>query len=431
MFSIVRKSLRPFIALVVATTVAALVPATDAAAQSKRAAIVIDANTGKTLYSSNADALRYPASLTKMMTLYMTFEAMTAGKISKNTRVPFSQYAAARPPTKLGVRPGASITVEQAILGLVTKSANDAAAALGELLGGSEANFARMMTTKARKIGMSSTTFRNASGLPDGAQKTTARDMATLGIALREHFPKYYSYFSTRSFAFGKSRMSNHNRLLGQVAGVDGIKTGYTRASGFNLVTSVKSGDRKLVAVVMGGTSGAERNNTMKKLIAAYLPKASTRDGGALVAARKIEAQDPVVASLVETKRAKAPVPAARPEAPVEVAYARPQPRPEEPIADAVEVAAIDPVKTSSVASGWVIQVGSVGSEAEARALLDKTSDKAASLLASASPFTERFDKGGTTYIRARFSGFPSQTQATKTCAALKKRSIACYAVQQ
>ena len=431
MLSIVRKSFRPILALFVATTVAALVPASDAAAQSKRAAIVIDANTGKTLYSSNADALRYPASLTKMMTLYMTFEAMTAGKISKDTRVPFSKFAAAKPPTKLGVRPGGSITVESAILSLVTKSANDSAAALGELLGGSETNFARMMTTKARKLGMSSTTFRNASGLPDGAQKTTARDMATLGIALREHYPKYYSYFSTRSFAFGKSRMANHNRLLGQVAGVDGIKSGYTRASGFNLVTSVKSGDRKLVAVVMGGTSGAERNNTMKKLIATYLPKASTRSGGALVATRKIEAQDPAVASLVETKREKA-APVARVEEPVEVAYARPQARPEEPIADAVEVAAVDPVKTSSVsASGWVIQVGSVGSEAEARALLDKTSDKAANLLASASPFTERFAKGGTTYVRARFSGFPSQTHAAKTCAALKKRSIACYAVQQ
>jgi D-alanyl-D-alanine carboxypeptidase len=432
MLSIVRKSFRPILALIVAGTVAALVPATEAAAQSKRAAIVIDANTGKTLYQSNADALRYPASLTKMMTLYMTFEAMTAGKINKNSRVTFSQFAAAKPPTKLGVRPGGSITVESAILSLVTKSANDSAAALGELLGGSEANFARMMTAKARKLGMDSTTFRNASGLPDGGQKTTARDMATLGIALREHFPKYYSYFSTRSFAFGKQRMSNHNRLLGQVNGVDGIKTGYTRASGFNLVTSVKSGDRKLVAVVMGGSSGAERNNTMKKLIAEYMPKASTRSGGALVAARKIEAQDPVVASLVETKRSKVPMPIARPEEPVEVAYARPQPRPEEPVADAVvEVASVDPVQTSSVASGWVIQVGSVGSEAEARALLDKTSDKAANLLASAEPFTERFDKGGTTYIRARFSGFPSQTHAAKTCAALKKRSIACYAVQQ
>lgn len=445
LFSSVRKSLRPVIGLLVATTVAIAGSTAAAEAQSKKAAVVIDASTGKTLYSSSADSPRYPASLTKMMTLYLTFEAMSAGRISKDTRVVFSNYASSRPPTKLGVRPGGSITVEQAILGLVTKSANDAATALGELLGGSESNFAKMMTAKARKLGMSSTTFRNASGLPDPGQKTTARDMAILGMSLREHFPKHYSYFSTRSFAFGKSRMANHNKLLGRVQGVDGIKTGYTRASGFNLVSSVKVGDRKIVAVVMGGASGRSRDAEMERLIAAYMPKASSRGSNPLIAARTIEPQAPIVASVASPLHAKnVPAPEARPEEAVETAYARPLARPADPIADAVAKAEaptpkveVDQVKTASVTpsaapkSGWVIQVGSVGSEAEARALLNKTSDKAAQLLASAEPFTERFEKGGTTYIRARFGGFSNQATAAKTCAALKKRSISCYAVQQ
>ena len=447
LFTTVRQSFRPVLGLVIAAAVV-FGAAGPALAQSKKAAIVIDASTGKTLYSSNADSPRYPASLTKMMTLYMVFEAMSAGRITKETRVVFSQEASSRPPTKIGVRPGSSITVEQAILSLVTKSANDAAAALGELLGGSEANFARMMTAKARKLGMSSTTFRNASGLPDSAQKTTARDMAILGMSLREHYPKYYSYFSTRSFAFGKSRMANHNKLLGRVEGVDGIKTGYTRASGFNLVSSVKIGDRKIVAVVMGGASGASRDKEMAGLIASYMPKARGGGSNPLIAARTIEPQAPTVASVASPLHVNnVPAPEARPRtdaAPVvEAAYARPLARPADPITEAVakaepvEEVAVDGVTTASVASsaapksGWVIQVGSVGSEAEARALLDKTSGKAANLLASAEPFTERFEKGGTTYIRARFGGFSSQSTATRTCAALKKKSIACYAVQR
>src|SRR5690606_34832181 len=250
----------------------------------KYAAIVIDARTGETLYSKNANSRRYPASLTKMMTLYMTFEALASGRISKSTPVVFSANAAAEPPTKLGVRKGGSITVETAILSMVTKSANDSATAMGELLGGSAAGFARMMTAKARQLVMKSTVFRNANGLPNSGQFTTAHDMALLGIALREHFPQYYDYFSVRSFKYGKRRINGHNRLLGRIKGVDGIKTGYTRASGFNLVSSVKSDGRLLVAVVMGGKTGRSRDNEMARLIKTYLPKASRRGGGDLIA---------------------------------------------------------------------------------------------------------------------------------------------------
>ena len=270
-----------------------------AQANSKYAAIVVDANTGKTLFSSSADAPRYPASLTKMMTLYLTFEALASGKLKTSSKVSFSKNASAEPPTKLGVKAGGSITVETAILSLVTKSANDAATALAEKLGGSEAGFARQMTAKARQLGMTGTIFRNAHGLPNPAQHTTARDMATLGIALHEHFPQYYDYFSVRSFKYGKKRLSNHNRLLGRIKGVDGIKTGYTRASGFNLASSVSDGNRRIVAVVMGGRTGKSRDNHMAELIRTWLPKASTkRGGGDLVAKASDESTNSPIRAL-------------------------------------------------------------------------------------------------------------------------------------
>ncbi|HSX75644.1 MAG TPA: D-alanyl-D-alanine carboxypeptidase family protein, partial [Shinella sp.] len=270
--------------LVMIGMVATVAVATPAEANPKYSGIVIDAKTGKVLYSEDADALRYPASLTKMMTLYLTFEALEAGKIRLNTRVPFSKNASSEPPTKLGVGVGKSITVEQAMLGLITRSANDASTALAEFLGGSEERFARMMTQKARALGMTRTVYRNANGLPNTAQVTTARDQARLGIALRQHFPQYYDYFSVQSFRFGKQVIRGHNRLLGTVRGVDGIKTGYTRASGYNLVTSAVADGRSVVGVVIGGRSGGSRDQQMKKLIASYMPKASRRGDGNLIA---------------------------------------------------------------------------------------------------------------------------------------------------
>ncbi|MBX4911308.1 MULTISPECIES: D-alanyl-D-alanine carboxypeptidase [Rhizobium] len=262
------------------------------AANPKYAGIVVDAKTGNVLYSENADRLQYPASLTKMMTLYMTFEALEQGRIRLDTLVPFSAHAAAQAPTKLGVRAGGSITVEQGILGLVTLSANDAATALGEMLGGSEDRFAQMMTAKAHALGMTRTTYRNANGLPNTAQMTTARDQARLGIALRQHFPQYYGYFSTRAFKFGTRTIRSHNRLVGSVRGVDGIKTGYTRAAGFNLVSSVQVDGKSIVSVVLGGTSGPARDAQMRNLIATYLPKASSRGGNSALVAQAAPAPE-------------------------------------------------------------------------------------------------------------------------------------------
>ncbi|HSM19231.1 MAG TPA: serine hydrolase, partial [Hyphomicrobiales bacterium] len=243
---------------------------------SKYAAIVIDANTDRVLFSRRADSHRYPASLTKRMTLYMLFSEMRAGRITESTKIRFSAHAAGQAPSKLGLKPGQTISARAAALSLVTKSANDVAAAIAEHIGGSESKFARMMTERARALGMKSTTFRNASGLPDSGQRTTARDMARLAAALMHDFPEYYHYFKTRSFAYGGRNYRNHNRLLGRVSGVDGIKTGYTRASGFNLTASARRGSRHLIAVVMGGPSGRSRDNHMTYLLDTLFAKAST-----------------------------------------------------------------------------------------------------------------------------------------------------------
>jgi D-alanyl-D-alanine carboxypeptidase len=235
--------------------------------QPSQSSIVVDANSGAVLQATNADALRHPASLTKMMTLYLLFERLEQGKIKLNTELPVSAHAAAQAPSKLGLKPGETIQVETAIRALVTKSANDVAVTIGEALGGDEASFGRMMTAKARALGMIQTTYRNASGLPDDEQVTTARDQALLGRALHDRFPNYYHYFSTRTFAFRGRMMRNHNHLLGSVDGVDGIKTGYIRASGFNIVTSVRRDNRYIVAVVFGGRTAKARDERVRSLI--------------------------------------------------------------------------------------------------------------------------------------------------------------------
>ncbi len=239
--------------------------------------IIVDANSGGTLQATSADSLRHPASLTKIMTLYMLFEQLESGKIKLDTQMDVSAYASQQAPTKLGLRPGQSLRVEDAIKGLVTRSANDAAVVIAEAIAGDEDDFAKAMTRKARALGMSKTVYKNASGLPDDDQVTTARDQATLGRAIQDRFPKYYRYFSTEAFNYKGRSIRNHNKLLGRVEGVDGIKTGYTRASGFNLVTSMKRGNRFVVGVVMGGRSGGSRDAIMRNLLAEHLDEAATR----------------------------------------------------------------------------------------------------------------------------------------------------------
>jgi D-alanyl-D-alanine carboxypeptidase len=239
----------------------------SAPAEARYASIVIDAGSGRVLYARNADTRNYPASLTKIMTLYMVFEALEDGRLTLSQRIKVSKRAAGMSPSKLGLRPGQSIKVEDAILALVTKSANDVAVVIAEALGGTERTFGKMMTKRAKAIGLTRTTFRNASGLPNRGQLSTARDMATLGQSLLRRFPSYYRYFSTKHFTYKGRTYGNHNKLLKTYKGTDGIKTGYIRASGYNLVASVKRGGRRLIAVVFGGKTGRSRDRHMAKLL--------------------------------------------------------------------------------------------------------------------------------------------------------------------
>src|ERR1700712_4208335 len=239
--------------------------------------IIVDGNSGEVLTSNNPDGSRHPASLTKIMTLYLLFERLDSGKMKLDTEMAVSEHASEQAPTKLGLRPGNTIPVEDAIKGLVTRSANDAAVVIAEAIAGDEDDFAKLMTRKARSLGMTRTVYRNASGLPDNDQVTTARDQSTLGRAIQDRFPRYYRYFSITAFNYHGHSIRNHNKLLGNVEGVDGIKTGYTRASGFNLVTSMRRGNRHLVGVVMGGRSGGSRDAIMRNLLAENLEKGASK----------------------------------------------------------------------------------------------------------------------------------------------------------
>ncbi len=243
------------------------VSTSGSAIASKHAVLIYDVDTGRVIHQENGYAKRYPASLTKMMTLYMLFEQLRAGNVKLGTQMRASAHAAAQPQTNISLRKGDAITVDQAIRALVVRSANDVAVVVAEHLGGSEARFAKMATEKARRLGMQNTYFKNPHGLPNQYQTTTAYDMALLGMALRRDFPQYYNYFQTKKFSYKGKHFKSHNRVLDALPGVDGIKTGYIRASGFNLVSSLKTRDANVVAVVMGGTSGSSRDAKMVELL--------------------------------------------------------------------------------------------------------------------------------------------------------------------
>ncbi len=283
------------------------------------ASIVVDAKTGKILQGDNVDEPRIPASLTKVMSLYLLFEQLERGRMRLDTPLTVSAYAASQPPTKLGLRPGATIEVDDAIKAMVTLSANDVSVVVAENIAGSEDAFAQMMTRKARELGMSSTAFYNPHGLPhEPPNITTARDLSVLGRAIQDRFPRYFAYFQTRSFQYGKRTIRGHNRLLGKIEGVDGIKTGYTRLSGFNLLTSVNTDNRSIVAVVLGGRSGASRDQKMAALIENHLPRAYA---GTRTAPSVVESQPAMVAEAPAPR----PVESTSVAAPVKVASATSQ----------------------------------------------------------------------------------------------------------
>ncbi len=303
--------------LLLALCAVMLAPREAACAEAKQSAMVIDANTGKVLHAQFADEPRFPASLTKMMTLYMLFGEIDAGRLSYDSMIKISARANGMAPSKLGLDVGEEISVLDAIKALVTKSANDVAVAIAEHIGGSEYQFASMMTERARQIGMTSTTFRNASGLPNPNQKSTARDMCTLALRLQDDFPKHYRLFATNSFTFRGKTYKTHNTLMLGFPGMDGIKTGYTRLSGFNLVSSVRTDNKHLVAAVFGGKTAASRNAHMRMLLFRALENASTqktrKPAQQLIAlprpaAKPAPAAEPVdVAWAAETKQAPAP----------------------------------------------------------------------------------------------------------------------------
>ena len=432
------------------------IPLQSSQAASKYAAIVIDAKTGKTIFSRNADAHRYPASLTKIMTLYIVFEELEKGRLSESTRMKVSKHASRQAPSKLGLRPGRTIRVRDAIRALVTKSANDVAMVVAEHISGSQAAFARRMTATARRLGMSRTTFYNPHGLPNSRQRTTARDMARLGRAIQERFPKRYKYFATRSFKYGRRRYRNHNKLLGRVRGVDGIKTGYTRASGFNLVSSVKTGGRHIVAVVMGGKTGRRRDAHMRSLISRYLKKASRGRKTAWVirksgrTAERVPVPRPAPAHLrrpaAKTILSDSAVP--RPRTPtMQVASAfqvmAPSSRRTEPtfsVDGPSKSAGGRNSKMQAMASataerkprsGWLIQIGALPTKTSAVALLDKAQARTGRTLNGRDPYTEAVQTKNQKLYRARFAGFQSKSSARAACAALKRRNFDCLTLRQ
>ena len=440
------------------------------------AAMVVDANSGRVLFADQEHALRHPASVTKVMTLYMLFEQLEKGRFSLEDEIEISSHAASMAPSKLGLRPGSTISVEDAIKAIVTKSANDIAAAVGEAVGGTEARFAQLMTAKAQSLGMSRTFYANASGLPDPRQVTTAHDLVLLGRSIQERFPRYYAYFSTHQFTFRGQTMGNHNHLLGQVEGMDGIKTGYTNASGFNLLTSVKRGNRRIVSVVLGGKSAAGRDRIMANLIEEHLDSASPNKT-TMVARAETAPEAKTVPEVKPVPQASAyappaPVPsvAALTEKPKPAVIANPSRAPEDrtasianakvsdgstrqalastpsasqvtpggarkaqaPVAQArapekhaALAAKAEPARPAAANSGTMIQVGATDAAAKANDLLAKARSKAPSL-SGATPFTEKVKKGSETIYSARFAGL-TETRAEAACKSLKKSGLSCF----
>ncbi len=300
-----RRSMSVGLAASVAVTAVAVMAADPVMAGGPHALYIVDANSGAVLTDQSGSEPRFPASLTKMMTLYLTFDAIEAGRSTLKTKVKVSQQAVNAAPSKLELAVGDEITVEDAILALITKSANDVAIALAEHLGGSEANFAKQMTFKARDIGMTATTFKNASGLPDSSQTTTARDMVTLGLRLHDDHPRFFPLFSTKAFAFNGGTFKNHNTLMLQMPGINGIKTGYTHASGFNLVSSYQQDGKHLVGAIFGGETAGTRNAVMRIALTRALAKASaTKTRKPVLVARRAEPWKSVVAKAPSAKPA-------------------------------------------------------------------------------------------------------------------------------
>lgn len=452
--------------LVVFAVAWSLLSAPTAAAKTE-SYLVLDAATGQVLSEREADVPGHPASLTKMMTLYLLFDAVERGKASLDQRFVVSEWAAEQSPTKLGLTAGGTVAVRDLILGIITQSANDAAVVVAESLGGSESAFAEMMTQKARQLGMTRTFYRNASGLPDPGQITTARDLARLALALYRDFPNEYGYFATASFTYNGINHANHNRLMRSFQGMDGIKTGYVRASGFNLAASAVRNNRRLIGIVMGGTSPYARDMEMTQLLnaafagetgplmaeAPIAPPARMRMATAPIALPEPSTSSAATAApAIPTMMAVAPVPAtmaAMPAAPTPMTATitpsgietqeleEPLPAPATPrVASHESVRVVRGTETEVVhlhlahardlAGHWGIQVGAFSQQGMAIKAL------AHALVALSHPHGKAVQVLGPThgerFYRARIINF-SERDAEKACSLLHREHAQCALV--
>ena len=423
--------------IILAAAVAGAMLATTPAQALQYSSIVIDADSGKVLQADRPDAHNYPASLTKMMTLYLTFEALESKRLRLDQEITVSAHAEAQRPSKLGLGAGETLKVEAAILAVVTKSANDIAVALAEALGGSEAAFAVQMTQKARSLGMTRTTFRNASGLPNDQQMSTPRDLATLGLALIEDWPQYYHYFSRSSFSYNGQTMPNHNHLMARYQGMDGIKTGFINKSGFNLVASAVRNGHRLVGVVMGGPSARDRDNHMAALLDAAFRRvgtgAPTSAGPAMVRNNSAPAAEDAPETVADAgddigKLAGSAVgdrddeqdqpPAAQPKL-VKVSTVVPAPNPAH---------VLTPPRTAAPAA-WTVQLGRFPNQDKARAALDKASRHLPVGVGRPSVRVQKVGDRHHKSFRALLTGFRDEKSASLACAKIRVKGHVCRVV--
>jgi D-alanyl-D-alanine carboxypeptidase len=411
MFKPARRLLAFLGAALAFTATAPSVQAQPLAGQPKYAAIVVDAKNGEVLYAKRADSPRYPASITKVMTLYLTFEALSSGKLRPDDRVVFSPRAAAQAPTKLGVPAGGSITVSEAMQAMVTKSANDAAVAMAEKLGGTESRFAAMMTLRAKELGMAETHYVNASGLPDSRQLSSARDIALLSRAVMRDYPQYYKLFSQQSFDWHGQKIMNHNRLMLRMPGVDGLKTGFTNASGFNLATSAVRDGRRLIVVVLGGPTTAARDDNAEQLLLTGFDVLNRRARGEKITiaqnffepeftgaiSPRVEQGDSEEAGRVELTSVPTPLRASRVE--------------------------VEP-KRKAAGGKWAIQIGAFPKQSDAKKQISLIESRFGKWVDDGRGST---DKSAGKY-RSRIQGL-TEGDARGACKAIKAKRMACMVV--
>lgn len=382
-------------------------------AEAGYAHFIYDAQSGKVLASENADVINHPASLTKMMTLYMTFEALKQGRLDWDQQIVMTANAASKIPFKLGVKAGQTLTVREAVLAMAVRSANDAAAAMADHLGGTEERFGMMMTQKARALGMTRTVFRNASGLPDDSQVTTARDMGMMALALIRDFPREYQLFSMRAFEFRGKRIRGHNNLMYRYPGMDGVKTGYIRASGFNIASAVNINGRRVIGVVLGGKSARRRDDQMAALLDKYVPGAGTPSAGGLIALESKEKRPAESAAPLAFAAPRKEISLGTPPARVSIANLYAAPTPQKPVGPL-----------------WQIQIAAAGDRETASAMLEKALPLLTTDFGRIAPSVESYAEAGKEYFRARLVGFADQNTATRACSVLQAKAVNCFVVR-